>query len=452
MKKSKQNKIIIISCIICIIISLLFLINFNFQPTNKEIFLEDFNPPEEKTYQTTLFDTSYVHNINVEIAPEDWMELIRTPEDKTKYPANVTIDGEKIEHISFSVKGGYTITATKKRMSNCFSFKLNFGKYEKGQNFYGLDKVHLNNCIMDPSHLRDYLSYDVMRQAGISAPLVSFVKLTVNGENFGLYVAVEDVDDSFLARNHHDKDSIWYKPENPEMVIVKKDPQAVDSKNIQDAGENLLYIDNNLNSYLSIFNNSAGKPTDEDKQFVIEAIQALNTNENVENYWNMDEIIRYFAANNLMLSMDSYIGEYAQNYYLLQENDELSILPWDYDFSFGSFVLNDPRVPKEYSDIYHWDVDNPTFLCEEKDRPLWTVIKNNSAYLEKYHQEIQKLIENYFEKGIFEEKINALSKMIEPEIDSTPLALHRIDEYHRAIEQLKDFNEKRILAVKEQLQ
>ena len=48
---------------------------------------------EDTTYETLLFDTSFVHTLDVTIADGDWADLLANPTEKTKYKVNVTIDG-----------------------------------------------------------------------------------------------------------------------------------------------------------------------------------------------------------------------------------------------------------------------------------------------------------------------------------------------------------------------
>ena len=46
--------------------------------------------------------------------------------------------------------------------------------------------------------MKDYLAYTLMNRMGVPTPLCSFVQLSVNGEPWGLYLAVEGVDDELL--------------------------------------------------------------------------------------------------------------------------------------------------------------------------------------------------------------------------------------------------------------
>ena len=174
---------------------------------------------EEETVRTdSIFDTSYVHEINVEISEEDWNDLKANPLDKTKYHVNVTIDGETVNDVSFATKGNTSLSSVASDSeSDRYSFKINFGKYEKGQTYQGLGKLNLNNIMSDATYMKDCLSYMIMREAGVSAPLTSYVSLSINGELHGLYIAIENVSDSFLERNGQSADGALYKPESDMM-------------------------------------------------------------------------------------------------------------------------------------------------------------------------------------------------------------------------------------------
>ena len=155
-------------------------------------------------YAESLFDTGYVHEINVEISEDDWKDLLENPLEKTKYKANVTIDGNRVENVSFATKGNTSLSQVASSDSDRYSFKINFGKYEKGQTYQGLDKLNLNNIMSDATYMKDYLSYMIMREAGVSAPLTSYAALSINGELHGLYIAIENVSDSFQRRSAMD--------------------------------------------------------------------------------------------------------------------------------------------------------------------------------------------------------------------------------------------------------
>ena len=172
---------------------------------------------DEMTYAETLFDTSRVHTIDVSIAKADWADLRANPLSKTKYETAVTIDGEEFRSVSFSTKGNTSLASVAgDSASDRYSFKLNFGKYNKSQTYRGLNKLNLNNLYADATYMKDYLSYELFRRVGVDSPLVSFVWLTVNGEAHGLYIAIEDISESYLERTANGEGKL-YKPESDRL-------------------------------------------------------------------------------------------------------------------------------------------------------------------------------------------------------------------------------------------
>lgn len=163
-------------------------------------------------YTDKLFDTSYVHSINIEIAEEDWQDLVTNATDETYYSCNITIDGETYKNIGLRAKGNSSLTQVANSDSNRYSFKIKFDKFDKEQNYYGLEKLSLNNIIQDATFMKDYLSYKLMGDFGVASPYVSYSYITINGEEWGLYLNVEDIDGSFLDRNYGEDHGELYKP------------------------------------------------------------------------------------------------------------------------------------------------------------------------------------------------------------------------------------------------
>lgn len=65
--------------------------------------------------------------------------------------------------------------------------------------------------------MKDYLTYQLMAGFGVDAPLCSYVYITVNGEDWGLYLAVEGIEESFLQRNYGSDYGNLYKPDSTDF-------------------------------------------------------------------------------------------------------------------------------------------------------------------------------------------------------------------------------------------
>lgn len=75
----------------------------------------------------------------------------------------------------------------------------------------------MNSVPQDNTYLKNYLCYQMMEYFGVASPLCSFVYVTVNGEDWGLYLAVEGVEESFLQRNGMQSGEL-YKPDSMQMA------------------------------------------------------------------------------------------------------------------------------------------------------------------------------------------------------------------------------------------
>ena len=151
-------------------------------------------------YESRLFDTSRVHT--VDIVMDDWEAFLETCEDEEYSPCAAVIDGEAYKNVGLRAKGNSSLSTVSQLGSDRYSFKLEFDHYNTGKTYYGLDKLVLNNVIQDNTYMKDYLTYRLMGEFGVNAPLCSYVYITVNGQDWGLYLAVEGLEDGFLQRNY----------------------------------------------------------------------------------------------------------------------------------------------------------------------------------------------------------------------------------------------------------
>lgn len=163
-------------------------------------------------YEDRLFDSSKVHTID--IVMEDWDSFIQTCENEEYSLCSVVIDGEAHKSIGIRAKGNTSLSTVSQMDSDRYSFKIEFDQYDSTKSYHGLDKLSLNNLIQDNTFMKDYLVYQLMNKFGASAPLCSFAYITVNGEDWGLYLAVEGVEESFLQRNYGSDYGELYKPDS----------------------------------------------------------------------------------------------------------------------------------------------------------------------------------------------------------------------------------------------
>lgn len=187
-------------------------------------------------YEERLFDTSVVHTID--IVMDDWEGFIAGCEDEEYVLCDLVIDGEEQPGAGIRAKGNTSLSSVAAYGNDRYSFKIEFDHYDSSLSYYGLDKLNLNNIIQDNTYMKDFLSYQLMAAAGAAAPLCSYVWITVNGEDWGLYLAVEGVEKSFLLRNYGTDYGELYKPDSMEMGGGRGNGGGFDMDQFQERFEN----------------------------------------------------------------------------------------------------------------------------------------------------------------------------------------------------------------------
>lgn len=411
-------------------------------------------------YASRLFDDSRVHSID--IVMEDWDSFPDTCENEEYSACSVVIDNEAYKNVGIRAKGNTSLSQVKEYGNDRYSFKIEFDCYEKGNSYHGLDKISLNNIIQDNTYMKDYLTYKMMGDFGVAAPLCSYVYITVNGEEWGLYLAVESVEESFLARNYGNGYGNLYKPDSMDMGGGRGNGDKFDREGMEeffggargedrkDAGELpkkaqkgfdgeipelpggvggfeksempgggppqfggmfkgssdvlLQYTDDTSDIYINIFDNAKTDITDTDKKRLIASLKKMGQGEDIEHVVDVEAVIRYFVVHNFVCNFDSYTGSMVHNYYLYEKDGQLSMIPWDYNLAFGGFEAQadaDGNGGSNANSMVNFPIDSPVSGGSVEERPMLAWIFNNEEYTEMYHRYFQEFLDSHFADGSF---------------------------------------------------
>lgn len=377
---------------------------------------------------------------------------------------DVVVNDTMFKSVGIRPKGNSSLTQVVNSDSDRYSFRIKFDEYIKNQTCFGLDTLVVNNMIGDKTYMKEYVSYDLMREIGVDAPEFGFADIMVNGEDWGLYFAIELYGTSYKDRVYNDVSGALYNVKNTQMEAGQHGmddstqmpdgdfPQNPDGDSPQmgegrsgGSGGSLEYTDDKIESYSSIFDNVVGKGTKKEFKRVIKALEKLSEGEELEKYFDVDKTLRYLAAHTIVVNLDSYSSNMAQNYYLYEHNGQITILPWDYNLAWGGFQSGNA------SSVINFPIDTPVSNVEMSSRPLIDKLLQNSEYLDKYHDYLQELITNYFSDGKFEEKITSLDNLISSYVEKDKTAFCSFQEYENAISSFITLGNLRAESVQSQL-
>lgn len=450
-------------------------------------------------YKSTLFDTSEIMTVNIIMDEDQWQELLDNAISEKYYACDVEINGETISNVGIRTKGNTSLSSIANDPdTDRYSFKIKFDKYVDGQTCMGLDKLVLNNNFADATNRKEALVYDMFQYLGADASLYHYAKISVNGEYWGTYLALEAVEDSFKLRNYGVSDGKLYKPEtmgmgndqkeegekqdgkfdgNPlqrpdnadfpsseegdlaknsnsmdrperpqgdfdqaDMDEKFKDPQggSGDFGN-RNGGADLNYTDDDVDSYSTIWDGADGKVTDSDKERVVNAIKNINEGTDLTAYLDIDNILKYMAVHEFVVNLDSLSGNMAHNYYLYENDGQLNIIPWDYNLSFGGMMNggmggSPGRESTESSEA-------TSMINDPIDTPFdgtdfFDALLENEEYLAQYHGYLRQLAEEYVQGGRLQEVWERLDAQTDELIETDPTAFYTVAEYEEAKETL----------------
>ena len=339
-----------------------------------------------------------------------------------------------------------------------YSFKLEFDHYVDGQTCFGLDKLILNNNYADATNMKEALIYDMYQYLGADASLYNYAKLSVNGEYWGVYLALEAVEDSFLLRNYGVQDGELYKPDSMnigggkdfgdfnaddidfgdlnlgDMTLPDRNAAPAEQKtaaagerpaddfgfgggkggfSMSGGGADLNYTDDELDSYETIWDGEITDTTKADHKRVVTALKNISEGNALEDYMDVDNLLRYMAVHVFSVNEDSLSGMMAHNYYLYEAGGKLNLIPWDYNLALGGMgrsndatsVVND-AIDNAFSGTSFFD----TLMADE-------------AYHSQYYAYLQQLVSEYIDGDGFDAFYTRVRSQIDALVDASALDL-----------------------------
>ncbi len=141
-----------------------------------------------------LFTNGTVRRLQITIAPEDVAALRISP--RTFVEARLRDGTNDLMKVAIHLKGS---TGSFRSIDGKPAWTISFDRFEPGQRFCGLRKIHLNNSVEDPTCLNELLGGDMFRAAGVPASRVAHAIVEFNGKPLGLYVLKEGFTRDFLS-------------------------------------------------------------------------------------------------------------------------------------------------------------------------------------------------------------------------------------------------------------
>lgn len=344
-----------------------------------------------------VFDGIQVHELRLTFEQTAWWDsLVIYSEQRNEQDLRATA---VIEGVTFDGVGvRFRRDATFDHPFDKKPMRISFDEYVETQRWDGLRSVNLRNCYDDPSMMREKLHLDFCREAGIAAPRANYANVYLNGELWGVYSLVEQVNKIFLDTSFGEDNGNLFK---------SQDAPGVPS--------DLLWYGPEAHAYYDRYALQTNEPTN-DWSDLLSFIETLNFEADIENALgtkiNVSNYFRALAADVLFVNLDSYITS-GRNYYVYHHlyNDKFEWIPSDVNQSFGNYFVEVPGKKEELS-VFHTGDPN--------SRPLVGRVFQSNRLKQEYLKSLCQLFRDYFSAARLSRSIDSVANVIRPYVHADP--------------------------------
>ncbi|MBW1871531.1 MAG: CotH kinase family protein, partial [Deltaproteobacteria bacterium] len=336
---------------------------------------------------SSMFDPDWIIEVEVELDSDDW-EVLRNqtrdifdvfcsteppPNPYTYFEADIAVDGIKLESIGIRKKGFFGSVEPGRP-----SFKVSFNEYVRGQRFFGMRRMTLNNSRSDPAKIKQCIGYWLFDKAGLPSPRCNFAHVTVNGEDLGLYVHLESIKTELLTRYFDDLSGNLYEGAlsdfQPNWVgtFQKKTNQEYPDRSDLDAMVTACQVP--------------------DDQFLDE----------IEQLVELDDFYTFWAMEVLIAHWDGYASFNHNNYYIYNDpqTGKFNFILWGID----GILFNNLGNPAPRS----------VFADSVLANRLYNLPESQAVYIER----VKSLLETVWDEQEILGEIDRMEDLITPIADS----------------------------------
>ena len=265
---------------------------------------------------------------------------------------SIIIDGEVDELVGVRYKGGDSYSSN--NIKNPLNISLDY--VNNGQSIDGYNTLKLSNGFHDPTFVREMLSYEIARNY-MPAPKSTYANVFINGNQIGLYVCVQSIDDDFTNENFYERKGPFFKADVTNF-------QAPGCPSTQ-AGIWEFFTDTLC--YQTIYEMQSSNDWSKLSDF----LDTVNNHfANVEEVLDIDRTLWMMAFQNLFVCLNSPINSIPKNFYLFKDNNRrFSPILWNMNQSFGIFTNGLPSPVNNQDlqqlDIFHSSSNNQNIMTSK---------------------------------------------------------------------------------------
>ncbi|HCR48874.1 MAG TPA: hypothetical protein DIW24_04540, partial [Bacteroidetes bacterium] len=372
-----------------------------------------------------LYDESIIRTIELNFSESNWWTLLtQNYASKTDLIGTLSADGQTFQKVGVRFKGqtSYNTGTSQKK-----SFNITLDAQIEDQNWLGYKTLNLNNAFDDNSFMREVLYLKQIRKH-IPAAQANYVKLIINGVDWGIYANVQQLDKAFIREWFRNDNGTRWRADAPTNGTGGPGGPGGGSWGDGTAAINYLGTDTTAyKKYYTMKSTTRSKPWED---LVLAASTLNNTTlaDRTIQYpvsLDVDRILWHLASEDLFSDDDSYIYKGKMDYYMYWDKETGRLLTHEYD---GNSVMK--------SSTSSW---SPFYNETKVNYPLMNKVLAVPAYRQRYLAHLRTLMKDTFDPVSIGAQIDTYFNLIKDPINADPKKRMTYTAFTNEIQVLKNF-------------
>lgn len=371
-----------------------------------------------------LYDSSIIRRIDLTFSQSNYWQLMQQNySSQTEIPATMTVDGVVYDSVGVRFKGetSYTMLPTGSKKT---SFNISVDYVHEDQRIMGYKTLNLNNCFEDPSFMREVF-YLHQERKHVPAARAAYVELYINGESWGLYPSVQQLNKNFYEEWFQSNDGVNIRADRPDNAAPGS---GGGGGGWGDGTAALNYLGSDTSLYQQYYTLKSSDVSDPWTKLV-DACYALNKTSSaqmttvVPNYFDIDRTLWFLASEIAFGDDDSYVHKGKMDYYIYYEPETGRITPIEYD---GNSVL--------ISSTTNW---TPFYNQSNANYPLMNKLLAVPEYRQRYLAHLRTLLNDEMDATSVSAILDQYKTQIDTYVQNDPKKLYTYSSFVSDVAGLK---------------
>jgi len=365
-----------------------------------------YNPSDVKTIELYFSQSNY------------WATLQSNYASKTDLDATAIINGITYDSVGVRFRGMTSYMGTNN--SDKKSFNITLDAFIDGKDVNGYNILNLNNSFQDPSFMREVFYQNQIRKH-IPSAKSSYVKLYINGANWGVYPNVQQLNKDYLKEWFLNNDGTNWRADRP---------TGGGGPGWGDGTAALNYHTNDTSDYQTYYTLKSSGVTNPwedlvDVCHVLDTVSSTHMVSVMNNYMDLDRTLWFLGSEIMFADDDSYVYKGKMDYYTYYDVATGRMTPLEYDGNSSMEIAYNSWSPFYNQTNANYPLQNKLFAQPE--------------IRQRYLAHLRTLISEELDSADAIQTLTTFKNLIDTMVSNDPKKLYTYTQFNTEFNDLKNW-------------